>query len=176
MALYDITKLSTEIPVTKDSLVILPRTSFAQEGLLERTHLQAALRDHIELVDRNLLVVAEEFGDFEGAHRRIDLLCLSREGRLVVLELKRTVDGGHMELQAIRYAAMVSTMTFQLLVSAFARYRRERGVTDESEPDARSELLAWLDWDEEEEPVLSREDCHASRATRPTVGAARGEA
>jgi len=31
----------------------------------------------------------------------------------VVIELKRTNDGGHMELQAIRYASMVSAMTFE---------------------------------------------------------------
>ena len=29
-----------------------------------------------------------------------------------MIELKRTDDGGHMDLQAIRYAAMVSSMTF----------------------------------------------------------------
>jgi hypothetical protein len=31
--------------------------------------------------------------------------------RQTLVELKRTADGGHMELQALRYAAMVSTMT-----------------------------------------------------------------
>lgn len=31
---------------------------------------------------------------------------------LVVFELKRTADGGHVDLQAIRYAAMVSAMSF----------------------------------------------------------------
>jgi len=35
--------------------------------------------------------------------------------------LKRTEDGGHLELQAIRYAAMVSTMTFDQAVSACDR-------------------------------------------------------
>ncbi len=157
MALYDMTRISSDVPVTAGSLIEVPKTSFAREGIQERAHLQAALRDHIELVDPDLLVVAEEFGDFEGAHRRIDLLCLSRDGRLVVLELKRTVDGGHMDLQAIRYAAMVSTMTFQLLVRAFAKYRRDRTVAAASETDARSELLAWLEWDDENDPVLSRE-------------------
>ena len=52
-----------------------------------------------------VLVVAEEFGDWEESKRRIDLLGLDRDATLVVIELKRTDDGGHMELQAIRYAA-----------------------------------------------------------------------
>jgi hypothetical protein len=43
---------------------------------------------------------------------------------LVVVELKRTDDGGHMELQAVRYAAMVSSMTFDQLVGAHAHFGR----------------------------------------------------
>jgi hypothetical protein len=34
------------------------------------------------------------------------------------MELKRTEDGGHMELQVIRYAAMVSKMTFDKVVGS----------------------------------------------------------
>ena len=45
------------------------------------------------------MVIEEEFGDWEDSLRRIDLLCLNRKAQLVVLELKRTEDGGHMELK-----------------------------------------------------------------------------
>ena len=65
------------------------------------------------MLDPNLLVISEEFGDWEESKRRIDLLAVDREAKLVVIELKRTESGGHMELQALRYAAMVSTMTFR---------------------------------------------------------------
>ena len=37
--------------------------------------------------------------------RRIDLLGNDRDTNLVIIELKRNDDSGHMELQAIRYAA-----------------------------------------------------------------------
>ena len=66
------------------------------------------LRHNIELLVPDAMVLAEEFGDWQDSRRRIDLLCLDRDAGLVVVELKRTEDGGHMELQAIRYAAMVS--------------------------------------------------------------------
>ena len=99
-------------------------------------------------------MVAEEFGHWEDARRRIDLLALDRAGHLVVIELKRDETGGHMELQAIRYAAMVSSMGFAEVAAAYAahcaRHRPGEAV------DARAELAAFLDaGDGEEDPVIS---------------------
>jgi len=51
MALYDMTKVKEGLPVTKESLIKLNRTTFAEENIHERTHLQVALRDHIDLID-----------------------------------------------------------------------------------------------------------------------------
>lgn len=155
--MYDMTAVKEGLLITKDSLIKLQRTSFADESIQERAHLQAALRDHIDLIDENLHVVAEEFGDFEGVNRRIDLLCLDRDCKLVVVELKRTADGGHMELQALRYAAMISTMTFTQVVRAFAKYRKNRGFDDQTEESARADLLTWLELGDDEAPVIPRE-------------------
>ena len=74
------------------------------------------MRDHIGTLDPDLLVLAEEYGQFEGGNRGIDLLYLDRDSHLVVVQLKHTEDSGHMELQALRYAAMVSTLTFNDVV------------------------------------------------------------
>jgi len=143
--------------MTDGSLSRVAGTTFKDEKILERDHLQAAVRDHIEVLGGDLLVVAEEFGEFGDANRRIDLLCVDRSARLVVVELKRTEDGGHMELQALRYAAMVSVMTFGELVATFARHLKNQGVDDYSQDEARSRLIEWLDDVDEDEPVLSRE-------------------
>lgn len=75
----------------------------------------------------------------------------------MVIELKRTVDGGHMELQALRYAAMISTMTFTQVVRASAKYRKSRGLEDDTEGTARSDSLGWLDLGDDEEPAIPRE-------------------
>lgn len=156
MALCDITGIKNLGDA--DGLVSeLELTTFAGEGIQERAHLQAAFRDNIELLGEGLKVVSEEFSDFEGAGRRIDLLCIDKDCRLVVVELKRTADGGHMELQAIRYAAMVSTMTFDRLCTTLARYRANRKLPDATVEAARADLLDWLEVDEGEEPVLPRD-------------------
>lgn len=157
MPLYDMTKVRNAVMVTSDSLTKVRRTSFAEQGIQERIHLQAAIRDHIELISADLFVISEEFGDFEGANRRIDLLCLDRDQRLVVVELKRTADGGHMELQALRYAAMVSTMTFEQVVRTLSKYRLARSLANSSEDEAKTDLLEWLELDSDEDVDIARE-------------------
>ena len=89
------------------SITRLERTTFAEQNLRERRDLQSLLKDHIGVISEDTLIVAEEFGDWEESRRRIDLLGVDKDANLVVFELKRTEDGGHMELQAIRYAAMI---------------------------------------------------------------------
>ncbi len=111
--------------VTKTELKAVPETNFGDEGVMERNDLQRLLRDKIGVLDDNLMVIAEEFGDWLDSSRRIDLLCIDSDANLVVIELKRTEDGGHMELQALRYAAMVSTMTFEQLVDAHAQFKNK---------------------------------------------------
>lgn len=143
--------------MTDGSLTKVAGTTFKDEKVLERTHLQAAVRDHIGVLGGGLMVVAEEFGDFEDNHRRIDLLCIDKSARLVVVELKRTEDGGHMELQALRYAAMVSVMTFEELVTTYARFRQRVGKDENDRDEARAELLDWIEEVEDDEPVVSRE-------------------
>src|SRR3954468_1819195 len=98
----------------------IPESTFDQAGLKERDDLQRLLRSQINVIAPDVLVIGEEFCDWEDSKRRIDLLALDRDANLVVIELKRTEDGGHMELQAIRYAAMVSAMTFEKAVEVYA--------------------------------------------------------
>ena len=133
--------------VTPNSLEALQPTDFAREGLGERTDLQRRIRDKIEVLDADLLVIGEEFGDWEDSKRRIDLLAIDQQANLVVIELKRTESGGHMELQALRYVAMVSTMTFDKALDIYRAHLQEMGRDDDPE----SSLLEFLEWDEPDE-------------------------
>jgi hypothetical protein len=129
----------------QDSIAALRLTSFAELEIRERQDLQRLLRTSIDVVAPDTLVISEEFGEWEDSRRRIDLLALDRRANLVVIELKRSDDGAHMELQALRYAAMVSSMTFTRAAEVYQRYLARN---NRAQDDARQRILEFLDWDE----------------------------
>lgn len=126
--------------LTKDAILELPKTTYADRGITERGDLQRLLKTNIGVVAPDVLVISEEFGEWDDSKRRIDLLGIDRNASLVVIELKRDDDGGHMELQAIRYAAMVSRMTFLRAVKTYQTFLERCG----SDVDPREAILAWL--------------------------------
>lgn len=139
--------------ITQDRLVLLQPTGFSEHGLRERGDLQRLLRDQVEVIAPDVLVISEEFGGWEDSKRRIDLLGIDREANLVVIELKRTEDGGQMELQAIRYAAMVSKMTFDKVAEVLAAH-----LTAHERPDnARELLLDFLSWETPDEERFAQD-------------------
>ncbi len=128
-------------------------TTFSASGIRERKDLQRLLRDQIEVISPDTLVIAEEFGEWEDSRRRIDLLGIDKQANLVIIELKRTEDGGHMELQAIRYAAMISALTFAAVINIYGRHLAGLGRDDDPE----AALLEFLEWDEAMEDEFAQE-------------------
>ena len=144
----------------KETLVKVDPTSFGQEGMLERADLQRLLRDQPEVLEEGLLIISEEFGNWQDSNRRIDLLGLDTDGRLVVVELKRGETGRHMDLQAIRYAAMVANMTYQQAVDAYQAYLDKRASEDgngDDTDDAESRLREHLPSNDQDDPVIHTE-------------------
>lgn len=135
MAIYEI---------SSDKFRKIDETSFSSAGLRERQDLQRLLRTQIEIVSPDTLIISEEFSQWEDSNRRIDLLGIDKDANLVVIELKRTEDGGHMELQSIRYAAMISAMTFERAIEVYSEYLKRIGNT----ADAQDSLLEFLDLQE----------------------------
>lgn len=144
MAIYEI---------ASDHFRKIDETSFSVAGLRERQDLQRLLRTQIEIVSPNTLVIAEEFSQWEDSNRRIDLLGIDKDANLVVIELKRTEDGGHMELQSIRYAAMISAMTFARAVEVYAEFLGTIGSDD----DAYTSILEFLEWDAPDEESFAQD-------------------
>jgi hypothetical protein len=133
--------------LTNDDIRAVPTESFSALGIHERAHLQRVLRNKLDVIAPDCLLLTEEFGDWDQAWRRIDLLAIDKAANLVVIELKRTDDAGHAELQALRYAAMVSTMTFEQAVEAHRRYLAGNSIL----ADARDRILSFLGWVEPQE-------------------------
>lgn len=139
--------------IDEDRITSLEPTTFVKCGLKE-DDLQKLLKKQIDVISPETLIVAEEFNDWDGSSRRIDLLGIDKAANLVVIELKRTEEGGgHMDLQAIRYAAMISTLTFDRLVEIYEKDLSASGV----EEDARDGLLGHLQWDDPDESEFGRE-------------------
>ncbi|BAY29322.1 hypothetical protein NIES2107_11630 [Nostoc carneum NIES-2107] len=141
-----------EIDQNQQKIQRLNPSDFVHEKWLERQHLQPLLRDSPEVIDPGLFIIAEEFSNWEDSKRRIDLLGLDEEGNLVVIEIKRIEDGGHLELQSIRYAAMVSAMNFEAVVHAHQQFLSKSG---KDFTNAELEIKRFLDIEEFEEGFIS---------------------
>jgi hypothetical protein len=58
--------------MTRENLAECKPVNLAHLGIKERADLQHVLRDHIEVLDSDLRVIAEEYGNWEDSRRRID--------------------------------------------------------------------------------------------------------
>lgn len=99
--------------------------SFVQLRIWERKHIQEWIRQAPELLGEELLVLSIEFDRFQQSKDRLDILALDRKGNIVVVELKRDPFAGYADLQAIRYAAMVSSLTIEKVLPYYMDYQRK---------------------------------------------------
>ncbi|WP_337037098.1 hypothetical protein [Pantoea agglomerans] len=137
MALYNI---------SNKTLTPLERTTFSIEGLQERYDLQEAIKNNIAILAPDCLVISEEFSNWEDSRRRIDILAIDKQANLIVIELKRDEFGAHMELQALRYAAMISTMSFSKACEYYQDHLSKHGI----EIDAREAILDFVELQDNE--------------------------
>jgi len=127
--------------LTNETLIQVPETRFDSEALKTKD-IQRLLRQDISVLSGDLRVLAEDYGNWEDANLRVDLLCLDKEANLVIVQIKRS-DAPYMELQAIRCAAMISAMTFEEAVIAAARDPYAAALPLQ---EIRAEILDFLDW------------------------------
>ena len=116
--------------------------SFSELNVWERQHIQEWIRENPEILGEELLVVAIEFDRFVQSNDRLDILAIDRTGNLVIVELKRDSYAGYADLQAIRYAAMVSTMTIEMLIPYYLQYQKKYlNIENPSTDDARTNII-----------------------------------
>lgn len=142
----------------EQQLKLIASKSFAELGIKERQDLQALLRDNPAAIAHGLFVFSEEFSNWQDSNRRVDLLALDKSANLVVIELKRVEEGGHMELQALRYAAMLSTVDFPQVVEAYAKLLTNSIVSKKrntSPEQAEQKLMDFLGVANSDEVIIS---------------------
>lgn len=128
------------------------KESFVGLNLWERQHIEEWIRKAPDILGEDLLVVSAEFDRFTGSQDRLDILAVDRKGNLVVVEIKRDPFAGYADLQAIRYAAMVSTMTVEKLAPHYLTYlqrdKRDDRVTLET---AKNQIVEFVEAEDFEE-------------------------
>lgn len=131
--------------------------TFTEFSIWERTHIQEWVRQTPEVLGEDLLVVSMEFDRFKQSADRLDLLALDRRGNLVVVELKRDGLASYADLQAVRYAAMVSAMTVERLLPYFVYYQQKfLGKATANTDSAREDIQNFITDNESFEQLSNR--------------------
>jgi RecB family endonuclease NucS len=114
-----------------------------EAGIREVRDLQMWILEKPEVLGEPLLILDDQFSKFEGARDRPDILCVDREGHIVVVELKRTDTADDADLQSLRYAAMLRSLTIDDAAGILSRSRRmtEKGLSEEN---AKKEILEFM--------------------------------
>jgi hypothetical protein len=120
----------------------VPKISIKDAGYTEN-QIRDMVAAKIEDFFPGLKTISTEFTSWQDSTRRLDILAIDTESNLWVMEFKRDNDAAHAELQAIRYAAMLSVCDFGNLVEAGFKYRTKLGQTITSE-EWEVELLKFL--------------------------------
>lgn len=116
-------------------------------NLQERKHLQEWVIANPTILGEDVMVVTSEYANWAAetggapAYDRLDVLGMDSLGRLIVVELKRSVATRDIHLQAITYAALVSRFTVETLAQAHAAFLNRKEDTSITEGEARTRLL-----------------------------------
>lgn len=123
----------------------LSPASFVAMGALELQDIERWIRERPLLLGEELKIVTHQFASFERTKDRLDILAIDREGRLVVIEVKRDTSGSSQDLQALRYAALVSTFRALTLADVHAEYVSQNEGRQIDPEQAREELEAFIE-------------------------------
>jgi len=118
---------------------LVEEVDFSTLGLQEPRDIQRWVADNPRILGNDLLIVTEQFSDFDRTRERLDLLAVDTSGKLVIIELKRDDSGADVHWQAIKYASYLDRATPEDIVRMLAAYQ------ESSEEEATAELEEHLD-------------------------------
>lgn len=124
-------------------ITIPEQTSYSEHSILERQDIEKWIAEYPKILGEELLILTTEYDKFDKTNERLDLLAIDRDGTLVIIELKRDDSGKDVEMQAIKYAAYCSTLTFDEVVKIHKEYLDKQGEV-KSVDDVRSLILNFI--------------------------------
>jgi hypothetical protein len=107
--------------------------------LKERFDIQEWIEKTPDILGEELLVIGKEVTLASG--KRLDLLCVDRQGHIAVVELKRDDSGSSVEWQAIKYASYCSKLLPDEIYRQYASY------LGKAEADAEQAIADFIDAD-----------------------------
>jgi len=107
-----------KLNTTDCSLQEMMQIKLQEEHISERV-IHEALAKKIQALEEGLHVIATEFSN-ESTRKRVDVLALDSNARLVIIEIKRGYTGQKSDLQTLLYAADLASMTVDDCVNAQA--------------------------------------------------------
>lgn len=109
----------------KEVKEVIEESKFSELGIWERKHVENWVLDYPEILGEDLLIVTSEYDRFDKTRDRLDILSIDRNGKLVIIELKRDVAEKFVDLQAIHYAAFCSTLSLEQVTDLMLEYNKK---------------------------------------------------
>ncbi len=125
--MYKINKAAKE-------LIEIKPTTFKEIEALERQDIQQWIKSEAEngILDEPLLIIQEEFSDWNKSEERLDLLALDKEKRLVIIENKRDDSGKNVTLQSIKYASYCATIKTSDIIQIYQEYLNKNEANNDN--------------------------------------------
>lgn len=116
--------------VGKDKKTLQPikEVNFTDIDMDERYCIQQCIISSPDVLGEQLLIIQEEFSEFENTDERLDLLALDKNGNIVVIENKRDDSGKDVTWQAIKYASYCSTLTREEINKIYGKFLIKKNI------------------------------------------------
>ena len=135
-----------------NQLINAEPTTFKEQKLKERPHLQEWIAKLPEVLGETLLIIQKEFDGFDQTHERLDLLALDKTGKLVIIENKLDDSGRDVTWQAIKYASYCSSLSQEEIIEIYAKYLKK------SNEEAEEMLLSFFEVEELDDIQINPEN------------------
>ncbi len=121
------------LDISKKSVIPIEQTSYAQLDINEDFIQTTIEANPFYMLDEDILITGRQICDWDKTNERCDLFGIDRNGKLVVIEVKR--DGNqqrdkNVTIQSIKYASYFSTYKLKDVVEQYMKYANKDTYQD----------------------------------------------